>query len=159
MKTRQKVNRVTTADSFAKLLAGITQHVTAAIVLGGASITPQALMAIFQAALQAQNDLDAARRAVSSKVQAHKTALASARRTEKLLHRWAQGVFGPESPVLQDFGFEPAKPAEKSAAVKAGAAAKSTATRKAKKAAVKAATEPSAPPAPTAAAPIAPAKS
>ncbi len=53
-----------------------------------------------------------------------------------------------DSPTLEDFGFAPAQPADKSVAVKAEAAAKASKTRKATKAAVMAAVEPGAPEAP-----------
>jgi hypothetical protein len=157
MATRPKKNKATRALSFTRIMAGIAQHVTAAIVLGGKSTTQQMLTAIFQAAIQAQDDLDAARSTVSAKEQAQKTALATALAAQALLHRWAEATFGPESPVLGDFGFTPAKPADKTVAVKAGAAAKATATRKAKKAATAAAQSPTA--APPATPPATPAKS
>lgn len=153
MSTKQKTNKATRTLSFTTIMAGIAQHVAAAIVLGGASMTQAALIAIYQAALQAQTDLDAARQAVTARVQAHKKALAAADAVTVLLHRWAQGQFGPESPVLQDFGFVPATPTDKTVAVKAGAAAKSTATRKAKKAALAGTGSPGAQPAAPAAAP------
>jgi hypothetical protein len=89
MPSKPKTNAATRALSFTKILAGITQHVTAAILLGGASMTQQALTAIFQAALQAQADLDAARATVRAKVQAQKAALATAAASEVLLRRWA----------------------------------------------------------------------
>ncbi len=147
MVSKVKTNKATRALSFTKILAGIATHVTSAIVLGGQSVTAAALNAVFQAALQAQTDLDAARAAVSVKLAAHKAALAAASATAALLHKWAEATFGPASPVLEDFGFTPAAPADKPVAVKAKAAAKSTATRKAKKAAVEAVTEPGATPA------------
>jgi hypothetical protein len=161
MSTKPRNNQAARTLTFTKILAGITQHVTTAIILGGASTTEAALSAIFQAALQAQQDLDAAHAALSAKVQAHKAALAAAAASEVLLHKWAEATFGPESGVLSDFGFVPAKPAEKSSAVKAGSAAKASATRKAKKAAVLAVTEPTAAPEPASPspAPAAPAKS
>jgi hypothetical protein len=150
MATKPKNNKATRALTFTQILAGITQHVTTAIVLGGVSTTQAALSAIFQAAIQAQTDLDAARAVVTAKVQAHKAALAAARTAETLLHKWAEATFGPESPVLSDFGFVPAVAVVQTAAVKAASAAKATATRKAKKAALAAVGEPSATPAPTA---------
>ncbi|MGD0525689.1 MAG: hypothetical protein ABSE49_11120 [Polyangiaceae bacterium] len=65
------------------------QHVTAAIILGGTSATQAALTAIYQAAIQAQSDLDAARSVVNAKLQAQKAALAVAESTTALLHSWA----------------------------------------------------------------------
>jgi hypothetical protein len=146
--TRPKNNKATRALSFTKIMAGITQHVTAAVVLGGQSMTAPALTAIFQAAMNAQSELDAAQAVVKAKRQTQKATLKTANATAALLHRWAEAQFGVDSPTLEDFGFTPAQPADKTAAVKAEAAAKATKTRKAKKAAVAAATEPSAEPAP-----------
>jgi hypothetical protein len=162
-----KKNKITKSVSLTKAIAGVTQHVTTTIVLGSASTTPQALLAVFQAALQAQADLDAAHTALHAKAQAYADAIAKANVSLDLLRRYAEATFGPTSPTLEDFGFTPEKPAVKSAAVKAASASKGTATRKAKKAAVAALTvtssapsatpEPAAPAAP--AAPATPAKS
>lgn len=157
MTSNVKTNKATRNLTFTKILAGIAQHVTTAIILGGVSTTQAALSAIFQAAIQAQTDLDDARAVVAAKVQAHKAALAAAAAAEVLLRRYAEATYGPTSTVLEDFGFTPAKPAEKSAAVKAESAAKATATRKAKKAALAAVGKPAATPEP--AAPAVPAKS
>ncbi len=145
MATKPKNNKATRALSFTKIMAGIAQHVTAAIVLGGQSMTAAVLNAIFQAAMNAQSDLDAAQAVVKAKRQTAKAALKTANATAVLLHRWAEAQYGVDSPTLEDFGFAPAQPADKSVAVKAEAAAKASKTRKAKKAAVAAATEPSAP--------------
>lgn len=149
MATKVKNNKATRALSFTKIMAGITQHVSSAIVLGGQSMTAAALNAIFQAEVNAQTDLDAAEAVVKGKRQTLKAALTTANATAALLHRWAEAQYGVDSPTLEDFGFTPAQPADKSVAVKAEAAAKATQTRKAKKAAVQAATEPSAQPEPT----------
>ena len=148
MASKVKNNKATRALSFTKIMAGIAQHVTAAVILGGQSMTQAVLTAIFQAALDAQNDLDAARAVVKQKMQTHKATLKTAAATAVLLHKWAEATFGADSPTLEDFGFAPAQPADKTVAVKAEAAAKASKTRKAKKAAVQAATEPSAEPAP-----------
>jgi hypothetical protein len=160
MTTMQRTNKATRTLTFTKIQAGIAQHVTTAIVLGGVSTTQAALSATFQAAIQAQTDLDDARAVVAAKVQAQKAAVAAAIAAEELLHRYVEATYGPESPVLADFGFVPEKIAEKSAAVKAAATAKANATKKAKKAALAAVTSPAATPEPAQpAAPAAPAKS
>ena len=150
MATKPKDNKATRTLTFTQILAGITKHVTTAIFLGGASTTQAALAAIFQAAIQAQADLDAAHAALSARVQAHKAALAAAATAEELLHKWAEGAFGPTSIVLSDFGFVPAVAVDKTAAVKAASAAKGKATRAAKKAALAAVGQPNATPAPVA---------
>lgn len=160
MPTKSRTNKATRTLSFTKILAGITQHVTTAIILGGVSTTQAALSAIFQAALQAQTDLDAAHAALTAKVQAHKAALAAAAAAEVLLRRYAEATYGPTSPVLLDFGFTPETPADRPVATKASGAAKATATKKAKKAAVTTASAPAATPEPAQPAPAtAPAKS
>lgn len=159
MATRPKNNKATRALSFTKIMAGITQHVTSTIVLGGQSMTAAVLSAIFQAAMSAQSDLDAAQAVVKTKRQTQKAALKTANATAALLHRWAEAQFGVDSPTLEDFGFTPAQPADKTVAVKAEAAAKATKTRKAKKAAVAAVAEPSAEPAPAPAGQATPPKS
>ena len=159
MTSKVKNNKATRALSFTKIMAGIAQHVTAAIILGGQSMTVAILDAIFQAAINAQTDLDAAQAVVKAKRQTQRAALKTANATAMLLHRWAEAQFGVDSPTLEDFGFAPAQPADKTVAVKAEAAAKASKTRKAKKAAVQAATEPSAPQEPTPAPVQAPPKS
>jgi hypothetical protein len=148
MASKSKNNKATRTLTFTQILAGITQHVTTAILLGGASTSEAALAAIFQAAIQAQSDLDAARVVVATKLKAQQAALATARTTGVLLHKWAEATFGLESPVLQDFGFALAASGDKTVAVKATGAAKASATRKAKKAALAAVGQPSATPAP-----------
>ena len=148
MATKPKNNKATRTLTFTQILAGITKHVTTAILLGGASTSEVALAAIFQAAIQAQADLDAARVVVAEKVKAQQAALATARNTEVLLHKWAQATFGLGSTALQDFGFAVARPADTPVAVKATGSAKATATRKAKKAALAAVGQPTATPAP-----------
>ncbi|HEY8040578.1 MAG TPA: hypothetical protein VIF15_12320 [Polyangiaceae bacterium] len=135
MPTKTKTNRAKQSLQFTKILAGIVQHVTAAIILGGKSVTPQALSAVFQAVFQAESDLDAARTVVAAKVQAKKAAQAAAVALVSVLHHWAVATFGAESTVLADFGFPQAKPAARTAEVKAAAAAKARATRAAHKAA------------------------
>ncbi len=131
-------NQATRILRITQLQSAVTQHVTAAIVLGGQSLSPQALSATLQAALQSQSDLDAARTVVSAKVKARTKAFAAATSLEALLHSWAEATFGPESPVLLDFGFTPAKPPAIPVQVKAKGAAKGVATRQAKKAALEA---------------------
>jgi hypothetical protein len=61
---------------FTKIIAAIAQYITAAIVLGGKSLTPQALSAMFQSYLQAESDLEAARLVVAERQQARDAAYA-----------------------------------------------------------------------------------
>lgn len=73
-------------------MAGIAQHVTAAIILGSQSMAQAVLTAIFQAAIDAQRDLDAARAVVKAKMQAQRAALKTANATAVLLHKWAEAT-------------------------------------------------------------------
>jgi hypothetical protein len=156
MTTTKTPNRATRTLSFTRILAGIAQHVTAAILVAGKSVTPQALSAIFNAFLQAQADLDAARGVVAAKQQARDAALTAAVAMVPPLRKWAELTFGDQSPILQDFGFEAARVPVVSAETKAEAAAKGQATRKAKKAALASVSAAPAATPPTGAAPAAP---
>jgi hypothetical protein len=129
MSTKAKTNRATDILLFTKIIAGVAQHFTAAVVLAGKSLTPQALIAVFQAVIQADKDLDAARTAVIPKLQARRDALAAARALVGPLKKSLEGTYGAGSTVLADFGLSAPKPAVKSAEVKAQAAKKSKATR------------------------------
>ena len=130
---------------FTKILAAIAQYLAAAIVMGGKSITPQAIAAVFQAYLQAQADLDSARTAVTAKKQARDAARAAAVAMIPPLRKYLAGTFGEASTTYTDFGFATPKKAAKTVQVKAVAAAKATTTRKAHKAAATAPV-PAAPP-------------
>jgi len=154
MSTTKTATQATRTLSFTKILAGIAQHITAAIILGGKSLTPQALSAIFNAYLQAQADLDAARLVVMAKEQARDAALAAAEAMVPPLRSWAEASFGHASPILPDFGFKMLVATTRTAASKAASAAKAKATRAAHKAAL-AAAAPAPAPAPAPATPAA----
>jgi hypothetical protein len=135
--------------SFTKIIAAIAQYLTAAVVLGGKSLTPQALAAVYQAYLQAQADLDAARGVVTAKKQARDAALKTALATTPGLRKFLAATFGEESPTYVAFGLPVPKKPVKSAKVKADAVQKGTSTRARHKAALET-TAPAAPsPAPS----------
>jgi len=103
--------------------------------MGGKSIAPQAITAVFQAFLQAQADLDEARTAVTAKQQVRDAALAAATAMIPSLRKYLAGTYGDSSTTYTDFGFTTPKEPVKTVQVKANAATKATATRKAHKAA------------------------
>ena len=133
---------------FTKIIAAITQFLTAAITLGGKSVTPQALAALFQAYLQTQQDLETARTAVTAKKQARDAALAAATAALPGLKQYLAATYGEQSTTYAAFGLPVAKVAVKTAEQKAEAATKAKATRAAHKAAQQATPAPPPPAAP-----------
>jgi ABC-type transporter MlaC component len=120
---------------FTKIIAAIAQYITAAIILGGKSITPQALAAIFQAYLLAEQDLEAARTIVTAKQQTRDAALAAVDAVQPPFHKYLVATYGEESTTFANFGLPVTQKTTKTAEVKAAAAAKAKATRAAHKAA------------------------
>ncbi|HEY3817187.1 MAG TPA: hypothetical protein VGL81_08455 [Polyangiaceae bacterium] len=138
---------------FTKILAAIAQYVTAAILLGGKSLTPQALSALFQTYLQTEADLEAARTTVTAKKQARDAALAAVDGVLPQFRQYLAATYGEESTTFASFGLPATKATAKTAEVKAAAAAKGKATRASHKAALVATTPapatPATPPATT----------
>ncbi len=136
MTTSNKPTVATRTLLFAKIIAAIAQYITAAILLGGKSITPQALMALFQAYLQAEHDLEDARTVVTAKKQARDAALAAVNEILPGLHKYLVATYGEESTTFAAFGLPVTQKTVKTAETKAAAAAKAKATRAAHKAAL-----------------------
>jgi hypothetical protein len=156
MAATKKATVATRIALYTKIIAAIAQYLTAAIVLAGESVTPQALSALFQAYLTAQKDLDDARSVVSAKLKGRNAALAAVTAVIPGLRSYLAATYGEESTTYAAFGLPVDKTAEKTAAQKAASAAKAKATRAAHKAAL-AATVPAAAPAAAPAATPAPA--
>jgi len=135
MTTSNKPTVATRTLLFAKIIAAIAQYITAAIILAGRSITPQALSAIFQAYLLAEHDLEDARTVVTAKKQARDAALAAVNETLPGLHKYLVATYGEESTTFASFGLPVTQKTVKTAETKAAAAAKAKATRAAHKAA------------------------
>ena len=123
---------------FTRIVAAIAQYLTAAVVLGGKSLTPQALSAMFTAYLQAEKDLDAARIDVAAKQQARDAAYAPLVLLLPDLRKLLAATYGEESTVYASFGFPVTKKAVKTADVVATAVTKARATRASHKAALEA---------------------
>jgi hypothetical protein len=138
---------------FTKIVAAIAQYLTSAIVLGGKSLTPQALAAMFTTYLQAEKDLDAARLVVADKQQARDAAYAPIAGTMPALEKYLAATYGEESTTFASFGLTPAKTGTRTAEEIAAAVVKGKATRAAHKAA-KAAPVPTAAPVTAAATPV-----
>ncbi len=127
---RDKANQALT---FTKIVAAIAKYITAAVMIGGKSVTPQALSALFTAAMQAQQDLDAASNVVTAKKQARNAARKAAVAMVVPLHRFLVGSYGADSPILEEVGFPVATPKQPTTEVKAEAVTKRRNTRAAKK--------------------------
>jgi hypothetical protein len=135
MSTNNKATVASRTLLFTKIIAAITQYITAAIVLGGKSLTPQALTAMFQSYLQAEQDLDAARLVVAAKQQARDAAYAPLVGTLPALEKYLAATYGEESTTFASFGLSATKTGTRSAESVAAAVAKGKATRAAHKAA------------------------
>jgi hypothetical protein len=118
---------------FTKIIAAIAKYITAAVMIGGKSVTPQVLTAPFTLAMQSQQELDAANNVVKTKKQARNGARKAALAMMVQLHRYVVGTYGAESPILEEFGFKAATPKQPTAEVKAEAVTKRRKTRAAKK--------------------------
>ena len=118
---------------FTKIIAAIAKYITAAVMVGGQSVTPQVLTALFTAAMQTQQDLDAANNVVKTKKQARNSARKAAVAMVVQLHRYLVGTYGADSPILEEFGFAVATPKQPTTQVKADAVTKRRTTRAAKK--------------------------
>ncbi len=118
---------------FTKIIAAIAKYITAAVMIGGKSVTPQVLTTLFTAAMQAQQELDAASNVVKTKKQARNGARKAALAIVVQLHRFLVGTYGADSPILEEFGFAVATPKQPTTEVKAEAVTKRRNTRAAKK--------------------------
>lgn len=115
---------------FTKIIAAIAQYLTAAILLGGKDLTPQALSGLFQAYLQAEKDLEEARNTVTAKKLVRDAALAAISAVMPDFRKFLAATFGEQSTTYAAFGLPVTQHATKSAQTKADAAAKAAATRK-----------------------------
>jgi hypothetical protein len=116
-----------------KTMEGIDKHFssTSTLPLGGTAMTPAQVKAIYQADIDAQNALDAARSQVKELVTKKKQTRAAARANRKLLKAYVVGTLGAQAVVvLEDLGIQPPKPpGRKKVQAKAQAIAQSKATR------------------------------
>lgn len=129
---KTKRNVADQALMFTKIIAAIAKYITAAVTIGGESVTPQVLTALFTVAMQAQQELDAANNVVKTKKQARNIARKAALAMVVQLHRFLVGTYGADSPILEEFGFAVATPKQPTTEVKAEAVAKRRTTRAAK---------------------------
>jgi hypothetical protein len=129
-------NKPTNKDNDNKMIGGIDKHFTdpKPMTIGGKQTTPMALKAIFQADIDATNEVDGARMAWLAAVAKARDARALAAQTRSAVKAYLVGLYGPEAAgVIGDFGFPASKaPGQKSVKTKAVAIERSAATRKAR---------------------------
>lgn len=129
----QKDNTVTDMQLDTKTMEGVDKHFSgvATLSLGGTDMTPAQIKAVYQADIDAQKALDAARSQVKEMVAKKRQTRAGARANRKLLKAYVVGTMGAQAVVvLEDLGIEPPKPpGRKKVAVKAQAVAQAKATR------------------------------
>lgn len=129
-----KLSQVAKRFRAGNVIAGIEEHLPRgeALVVSGKRYTPEELVAIFGAHIDALDAVRSARVAFARAVEEERKA---GRRVVRLLAKFQIAMmnrFGPDGPSL--FGFpKPKKPGPKTAAAKAAGAAKARATRAARK--------------------------
>ena len=130
MVAKSKMNRASEEQLYNKEITAITTYIKAPISLNGAPPqTPQQLVAIPQAAVDALQAVDAAEVDLKQKRATATAALIAARALTDGLHAYAIASYGKSSPMLAQWGFTPETPVVKSVAVKAMAVAKGANTR------------------------------
>ena len=142
-------NKQAHKDEDTKAMHGVDLHLAAIanMSIGGEAFTPPTLKAVFQADIDAIDEVDAARTTLKTKVAAARAARTRASKVRGALKTYLIGQNGPEAvQVLEDFGLEPPKaPGPRTVKAKAAGQAKAQTTRQKQKAAKAVATETPAP--------------
>jgi hypothetical protein len=118
-----------------KLMAGIHKHLSKedALRFKSRAYTLGELVAVFQAELDALDQIAAARTRLTAAVAKERTLEQQARRLELAIKSFIVARFGTRADVLGDFGWEvPRKPGPKTVDAKLAGALKGAATRKAR---------------------------
>jgi hypothetical protein len=102
------------------------------IPVGGKSMTPQQVVAIFQQHLDAMAALTKQRAQTTAAVQTERAARATAKAAVPYIRNYVAAAFGENSQQYASLGFALRKPAQKSVESKAQAHVKMLATRKAR---------------------------
>jgi hypothetical protein len=102
------------------------------IPVGGKSMTPQQVVAIFQQHLDAMAALTKQRAQTTAAVQTERAARTSAKAAVPYIRNYVAAAFGENSQQYASLGFALRKPAQKSVESKAQAHVKMLATRKAR---------------------------
>jgi hypothetical protein len=118
---------------FRQVLAGVIKHWSGqTLPVNNSTITADNLATQINAIEAKVTAANAAQAAWKQLLDAADAEITAFEPLLKALHRYAEGVFGPTSKLLLDFGFTPQQTAVKTVKVKANAIDKSAATRTAR---------------------------
>jgi hypothetical protein len=127
-------NRPTTQSIDGSYISGLKKHVTKSTIIpiDGATYTPAALSAIFQAEIDTGAAVTPAKGAWQKAVADAKAAKAAAAAVRPGFEQWVQANYGKDAQTLADFGVPPKKPRVIKPATKVASAVKAAATREAR---------------------------
>jgi hypothetical protein len=130
-------NRVARLARINQVIAGIEKYFssTPAILLGGTSYTPAALVAMLQQAVADIQQASISKAALAADVQTQRNTVAKIGPVLRYMKAFVTAQFGDtqdSAKKLEDFGYTPRKARTTTVAVKAEAAAKGKATREAR---------------------------
>jgi hypothetical protein len=129
------VSRVTTQGKDQEVVNGIEKELQSmpTLFVGGASYTPQALVAFVQTRTEQASAILAARAAWEKAVSDYDALDKRMNVVLADLRNLVMGAFGRDTPKLASFGFLPPKPSTRTPEQRAKAALKGAATRRARK--------------------------
>ena len=128
-------NRSVTQALDGQVIVGIKkdlQNVSTPLPLAGSTYTMATLVQLIQSRIDAANAVITARATWLHAGEAYNALNTNVTQVVRALRQYVINTFGPDSPVLADFGFTPPKKAEMTPEAKVARAEKSAATRKAR---------------------------
>jgi hypothetical protein len=129
-------SKLTKREGARKVIAGLATHFPAgrAIVLERKRYTRAQLTGLFQAHIDALDEIDAAHATFAAAVRRERAVARATHRLTMILQRFVGAAFGTNAAVLGDFGWEvPKKPGPKTTGAKLAGVTAGRATRKARK--------------------------
>ena len=128
-------NRSVTQALDGQVIVGIKkdlQNVSTPLPLAGSTYTMATLVQLIQSRIDAANAVITARATWLHAGEAYNALNTNVTQVVRALRQYVINVFGPGSPVLADFGFNPPRRAALTPEAKVAAAQKAAATRKAR---------------------------
>jgi hypothetical protein len=126
------INRTKVQNADQKMVDGLTKHkaVITALAIGGRMLTPDDVIATFQARIDASNEALTTKASATAAVLAERAERARTKRFVSSARQVVRSMFGESVDLLADFGLAPPRPRRIDPQKKVEAAAKSKATRK-----------------------------
>jgi hypothetical protein len=131
--TTRKNSRIDHLAADQALVDGITKNkarLPASMSVGSQTMTPDDIVAVIQGRIATARAVVVAEAARTDAVQADRARRVQTASTMRAVHRILVGMFEQSPAVLGDFGLQPPKVGQRTAAQKAEAAAKAASTRK-----------------------------